>query len=184
MKVCLVGGSGRPAPLEGAVDGFEQDLAVEGLGEELDGPGPQGLLGHRSVGVPGDEDDRNMVAGRLQHLLQVETALSRHPHIEHEAARRLEVAALEKLTGRHERPNRIAGDPDQSLETPSDGRVIVHDKDCVARLHTGPSMRSGKARWNVAPRIEFVVAQIWPPCAWTRERAIAKPMPMPDDLVV
>ena len=43
---------------------------------------------------------------------------------------------------------------------------------------------TGKMNWKVAPRSAFGVAHSRPPCASKIERLIAKPMPMPQGLVV
>ena len=73
--------------LDGRVDGVEQHLLVERLGEELDRAGLHRAHGHRNVAVPGDEDDRQSDACFRELLLKGESAHARQPHVEHEAAR-------------------------------------------------------------------------------------------------
>jgi hypothetical protein len=77
--------------------------------------------------VAGDEDDGDVVAAGLQHVLQVEAARPRHAHVEHEAAGLAEIALLEKLLRRRERPDVMTRDPEQTLQAPTDRRIVVDD---------------------------------------------------------
>jgi len=62
-------------------DGIQQVLVAEGLGEKLHGPSLHRLHRHRDVA--GDEDDREVHLGCGQLALEVESAESRQPHVEH-----------------------------------------------------------------------------------------------------
>jgi len=79
------------------VDGVQEVLVPEWLGQELHRAGLHGLDTHRDVAVAGDEDDRDPVAGRRQLALQLQAvgadqAAQRLPHrlvvVDHEDRRR------------------------------------------------------------------------------------------------
>jgi hypothetical protein len=72
---------------DGRVDGVEQHLLVERLGEKVGRAGLHRAHRHRNVPVPRDEDDRQRDACLGQLLLKGESAHARQPHVEHEAAR-------------------------------------------------------------------------------------------------
>src|ERR1700722_3480896 len=70
---------------EAELNGVQEVLIAEGLGQELDGAALHGLHRHRNVAVPGDEDDREVPAGRGELALKIKAALLWKPDIEHQA---------------------------------------------------------------------------------------------------
>ena len=72
-----------PIARETELNGFQQVLIAEWLGEKLDGPSFHRLHAHRNVAVRRDEDDWQLPARGCKVALQFEAASSRHPHIEY-----------------------------------------------------------------------------------------------------
>src|ERR1700676_3006753 len=72
--------------IQSLVDGIQQVLVQERLGQELHRTGFHGLYGHRDISVTGDEDDRNLYPGVTQLPLKVQTVDARQAHVENKAA--------------------------------------------------------------------------------------------------
>ena len=165
-------------------DRSEQIPVVEGLGEEVHGPGLHRPRGHLGVAMACDEDDRQALPARRQRGLEIESAGAREPDVEHDTPVAVALRALEKLQRRGEDLGPIAGRPKQSLETTAHRGVVVHDEDGrLVAAHTGVPAH-GSVKWKVAPRVALLVAQMEPPWAMTIDRAIGNPMPMPPGFVV
>src|SRR4029079_11266412 len=84
----------RAVALECLVYGIEQQLVIERLGEDLQGTGFHHANRKRDVCVGRDENDRKVIPGGGQLLLQVQTARAWHADVENQAAgaRRIDVA--------------------------------------------------------------------------------------------
>src|SRR5262249_55003243 len=95
----------RPMVASGAIafqrslDGIEELLFAERLGQKLDRAGFHRLHGHRDVTVSRDEDDGNTDPSVRHPLLEIETAQARHPHVEHNATGSVSAFAAEELMG-------------------------------------------------------------------------------------
>ena len=72
--------------LKGGLDGVEQVLITERLGEELNCASLDGPYRHLDVTVAGDEDDWRNPDPLVQYRLQVQAALTGQPDIEHETS--------------------------------------------------------------------------------------------------
>jgi hypothetical protein len=118
------------------LNGVQQVLGLEGLGEKIDRPALHGLDAHRDVDVTRDEHDRHSSPPRCQRLLQFEPGEAGHPHIQHQAARTAVPFAREELSGRGERLDRVPGRRQQSRHALPHGGVIVHDEDHRSRHGT------------------------------------------------
>src|SRR5262249_51990846 len=66
------------------LNGVEEILIAERLGQELDGPSFHDLHGHRYVAVSRDEDDRDLPVGRIELALKTKAALAGHSDIENQ----------------------------------------------------------------------------------------------------
>jgi len=64
---------------------IQQFLLVEWFGHELDGTALHGTDGHGNIAMPSDEDYGKMHALVGEAALEVQAALARQPHIEHQA---------------------------------------------------------------------------------------------------
>jgi len=79
----------RTVTCQRLLDGVEQVLVAERLGEKLDCPGFHRLHHHRHVAVASDENDWDVNLGFGQLALEVESAQPRQPHVEHQAGGRV-----------------------------------------------------------------------------------------------
>src|SRR5262249_4215867 len=107
--------------------GVEKRLVVERFRKEVHRPRLHSAYGHGNVAMAGDEDDRDVIAGSLEDLLQLEAALTRHSDIEQETARAVIVAPVEELSHRGERLHAIAGRPEEPLDAAPNRRIVVDD---------------------------------------------------------
>ena len=181
LTLCLL----LPASINGPVDGVEQVLLVEGLLEEVQGACLHGAHAHRDRAVAGDKDDGQLDARHGQFILQLETADFRHPHIENQASRFLPVTGLQKLRGGGKGFCREAHGLNEPLQGPPDGRIVVDDEnDRLYVLHGLTPLSKGTVKENVAPLSGLFTARISPLWDLTISLLMARPMPIPPDLVV
>ena len=113
----------------GLLDGVEQVLLTEWLGEKFDRACFHRLDRHRDVPMPRDEDDRDFNARPGQFALQIETAQRGQTHVEHQARRRIRAPAAQKFRRCSERLDVETRRPDQALGGPTKRRIIVNDDD-------------------------------------------------------
>ena len=80
-----------PSPIhrQPRLNGVEHILLAIGLGQEVDRTGPHGAHGHGHVAVRGHEYHRNVGAGVMERILQIEATRFRHPHIDDETRWRI-----------------------------------------------------------------------------------------------
>jgi hypothetical protein len=131
--------------LERVLDTVEQDLTVERLFDEIDGPGLHGPDGHRHVRMAGQDDDGEPERLSRQPFLELKPAHTRQAHIEHKATRARRVKSSQELLGR---PKEFYGEADgfnQPAKRVSLGGVIVHDEDRGSCVHAG-GLRGREAR--------------------------------------
>ena len=146
-----VGGAPRHARIgtagsvarDGYLDGVNQILITERLGEELHGTGLHRSHGHRDVAITGDEDDRKLHVRAHESFLEVQTALLRKSDVEDEAARRVGPSILQKLRRRGEDPDVQANRLQQILDRLANHGVVVDNED--GRL-LGRRRRHGQRR--------------------------------------
>src|SRR5262249_47331998 len=67
------------------LNGIEEVLIAERLGQELDGPSFHRLHRHRDVAVTGDEDDRDLPVCSGELTLEIEAALAGQSDVEYKA---------------------------------------------------------------------------------------------------
>src|SRR4029453_3549536 len=77
----------NPIAFQADLNGVEQVLVAEGLGQKLDGAPLHRLHGHRDVAMPGDKDDGSLDVGGQQLALKVETAATGQAYVQDEAGR-------------------------------------------------------------------------------------------------
>jgi hypothetical protein len=142
------------------------------------------VIRRRGVGMAGDEDDGGAVSLREQIVVQMESGLARHAHVEQEATRS-RTLALEVIAGRCERLHPVTGSLQEAREPAADRVIVVDDGDGRDGVRQeGLSSSFGKLKWKAAPRLRLFVAQMLPPCASTIDRAMERPMPIPVAFVV
>jgi hypothetical protein len=125
----LVGFATRAIFVERKLDGVEQILVADRLGEELDRARLHGPHRHRDVAVASDEDDRDLDV-RLGELgLKVEAADTGQPDVEHQATRDVGLAGLEELGRRSEHLDLHPHRRQQAPQGVTDGGVVVDDVD-------------------------------------------------------
>src|SRR6266508_777074 len=81
-------------------DGIQKILIAKWLGEEIDGTGLHRPHGHGNIAMPGNEHDGDSKIRLRQLGLEVETAHSRQPDVEHEATWNTRALALQELLRR------------------------------------------------------------------------------------
>ncbi len=134
---------GGLAPRQRLANGAEQDLVVEGLGEELDGARLHGLNRHRDVAMPGDEDDRHVEPVCCELLLEVEPVLTREADVEHQAAWHSGPLTTQELLGGLERLYLQTDALEEQLQRLSHREVVVDDE------------HDGRLKWH-RWRVKFV----------------------------
>jgi len=82
---------------DGLLDRGEQHVVVERLRDKIGGAGLRRAIAHRELGIAGDEDHRDVVARSGEHVVQVETALTGHPDVQHSAAGAIVSTALQEI---------------------------------------------------------------------------------------
>src|SRR5262249_30332530 len=87
----------RTIAREADLNGVEEILVAEWLGQELDGAALHRLHAHRNIAVPRDEDDRDIPVRRRQLALQIEAALTRQSDVEHQAGGAVRRGRSEKV---------------------------------------------------------------------------------------
>src|SRR5580700_10507932 len=73
--------------IESLRDPFEQPIPLQGLFQEIEAPGTDGLDGAGNVAEPGEKDNRNADAVLQKPLLELQPAQPTHPHFENQAFR-------------------------------------------------------------------------------------------------
>src|SRR4029077_2887578 len=131
---------------------IEQLLVAERLGQKLQGTGFQGADGHRDVAVTANEDNWNCPAGVSQSSLEVKSAQTRHPHIEHKAAGDIRMLAPQEILSRSEKLNSKSDRSNKVLERIPHRSIIIDDEHRRVGIHHAlPPSRIGSANWKTAP---------------------------------
>src|SRR5207245_3975892 len=107
------------------LDGVQQVLIAERLGQELDRSSLYRLDGHRDVPVSGDKDDRNVNIRRRQLSLKIETTSPGQPDIEHEASGAVRAPLVQEFGNRSQGLGLHADGSDQTAERLADSRVVI-----------------------------------------------------------
>ena len=115
--------------LDRALDLLQQDLTVERLLEELDGPRLHRPDGHRHIGISRDEHHRDPQAPRGQLLEQIEPAGSRHPDVEDQTGGAISGEPADELRGRRERDGAQSHGLQQPAQRVPHVRVVIDDVD-------------------------------------------------------
>src|SRR4029453_16931385 len=89
--------STRAIPGKTSLDGIEQVLIPEWLGQELDGSSLHRLHAHRDIAMRRDENDGQFAVCRGQRALEVESTRARHSHVDDQASRAVRQVGPEKV---------------------------------------------------------------------------------------
>src|SRR5262249_30052546 len=111
------------------LNGVEQVLIAERLGQKLNGASLHRLDRHRDVAVPCDEDDREFPVCRGELTLQIEAALPRQSDIEYQAGWTIGRIGLEEVGNGCKQLNIHAERSQQTPDRGSDVRIVVDDQD-------------------------------------------------------
>ena len=185
LVLLLLAGHGGGLVRKGRFHGREQQLALDGLGEEIDGARAHRAHAHRDVAVAGEEDDRDRVSQPRERVLHLEAADARHPDVEDQAA------GSGRRPARGGSSPRDAWVPDLVAERASAGGPArcarPRRRPARGRCPRGLAsavMRPPAGSETRRPPPSGLSAQIRPPCASMIVRAIDRPRPMPFALVV
>src|SRR5262249_55259481 len=89
-----------PVASKSSLDGLDEVLITERFRQELHGAALHRLHGHRDIGVRCDEDDGHLPVRRGKVALKLETASSRHSHVEYQASRPVPRRGLQEIRNR------------------------------------------------------------------------------------
>ena len=181
----------EPGALDGPGHGEEQHVAVEGLGEVVEGPLAHGLDRGVDAAVGGHEDDARARLLALDLLEEGDTGEVRHLEVGEHDVEGLPPeggeGGLAARRGRHLVAFR-AQDQAEDLEL---GRLVVDDED--PRLHARASRvppasrsaggRTGRTRRTVVPPPGVESSATCPPWPPTIRRTRARPRPTPASFV-
>ena len=133
------------------------------------------------------EDDGNIVAKVSELVLEVEPADARKPNIEDKAASGRNFGrTVKEFGGGAEQLYTHTNRPEKIGQRFSQMCIIVNDKDKwrAVFVHYPVPCFKGMVNSNVVPDPGSELALMLPPCAFTIERQIDKPMPIPSGFVV
>src|SRR5262249_4122444 len=163
---CLFTLSPRAITFKAELDRVEQVLIPDWLGQELDRSSLHGLDRHRDVGVRGDEDDRQIDVRRAELALEVETASSGQPYIEHQASRSFRAPGLQEFRYRCECSSLQTDRSQQGPKRLSDIWIVIDDDD------TGLWLRHRSARTDGSTVTSRLQSRIPEPIAFQDMRFI------------
>src|SRR5262244_292124 len=115
--------------LDRSRNGIQKILIAKRLGEEIDSAGLHGPHRHGYISMSRNEHDRNANIRLRQLGLEVETAQSRQPDVEYEAAWNIRALALQELLRRCEYLDPQLYRLKEPRKRLTHGGVVVHDKD-------------------------------------------------------
>jgi hypothetical protein len=123
-------------PVGGVADAHGQLLHLEGLGQEVVGPGAQ--RGDRQVEIAEgrDEDDRHVGPAGVEPLAQLEAGHPTEPHVGHDHLVVGDVHGRERL-GSADHVTRLEAAPREVLHDQGSHRGVVFDKEYGCRLAEG-----------------------------------------------
>src|SRR6267142_1432672 len=99
--------------LERSIERLEQCRVAEWFKQALHGTLLHHSLANSRIPVSGDENDRNILPGKLQFPLEIGAAQPRHGNIENQTSSLVAAIRIEKPLSRRERANREAELPKQ-----------------------------------------------------------------------
>jgi hypothetical protein len=122
------------AALQGLPDRSEEDVVVDRLRQEIDGPFLHGSDALRDVAVARQEERRQLDPARGQRVLERQAVETRHRNVQDDASFGRRIDARQELFGRSERGRLETGgteEPGQGLEN---GGFVVDE---IHALHRG-----------------------------------------------
>src|SRR3984957_8231509 len=126
---CLLALPTRTIASKADLNGVEEVLIAERLGQELDGAALHRLHRHRDLAVPGGEEDaRPLRVRRRQLALKIETALVRQSDVEDQAGRANRRTRFEKLGDGRKQPRIHVERSQQASDRGAQIRVVVDNQ--------------------------------------------------------
>src|ERR1043165_9065714 len=174
----------EPVAIERLLNRIEQVLIAKRLRQKLHRTGFHRSHRHRNIAMSGNEDDGKVNVSLGKRALEIETAESRHAHVEDQTRCEVRPFVLQKLLRRRKRRHPESHRSDETLQRLAYRLIVVDHEHNRIIAHDVRSALVGKVNWKTAPRGEFAVAQRRPPCASIIVRLIASPIPMPSGFVV
>ena len=127
-----------PGRLQRGMNGPEQDLIAERFVQKGHRARSQSPRVHLGIAMGRDEHERNVAIGRRQLPLELQAADPRHPHVDDEAGRVLQMPGMLKVLRRGERFSSEPHRSDETLDSLADGLVIVDNRGQGNLTHAGP----------------------------------------------
>ena len=112
---------------EAALDGIEQRLGLDWLGEERDSATRACPLHRGSVGIAADHHHRHLLSGARESVLEVEPGHPRHANVDNETDRPRDFLRREKVTSGSKDNDMVASGPQQPAQGPLDRGIVVDD---------------------------------------------------------
>src|ERR1700739_2218166 len=88
-----------PVAIQCLMNGIQQVLVAEWLGQELHSAGFHSLHGHGDIAVPSDENDRDLDACASQFMLKLQTVDARKPDVQNQATWSVRPLPAQELLG-------------------------------------------------------------------------------------
>src|SRR5439155_16474255 len=94
-----------------------------------------------------DEDDGNVNVGICQLALEIKPTYARQPDVQYQATRCIGTFATQELLSRAEQLNLQSYRLDESLDRPTNRRIVIHYKNNGGRLsHEAPLLLGGQSK--------------------------------------
>lgn len=106
---------------------LDQGPYLERLGEDADSPGIQSLRADALVLDRCDENDRNLGSLDLQLFLELKPAHFWHSDVQDQAGIVGYLGRSQEVLGRREGVSKVSQRSQESLQRPSDRRIIIDD---------------------------------------------------------
>jgi hypothetical protein len=111
--------------------------SLNGLSKKATAPA-HNARAHLGIAMGRDEDERNGAIDRRQLPLERQAANPRHPHVDDEAGRVLQMPGVPRVLRRGERFSSEPHGSDETLDSLADGLVIVDNRGKGNLRHAGP----------------------------------------------
>ena len=124
---------------ESGCEAFDQNVAVEGLGQETDCSRLQRSRATDLNGKSRDENERHAMSLGAQMGLQFDTGHRRHSNVCNHARRFMQTTRLQELYGRRKWMDDVPDRPHEVAGRGTNGFIIIDDRDYRRLGHSGLS---------------------------------------------
>ena len=130
---------------EAGLHSIKEFLITEWFCEELNGTPLHRLHRHWDVGMRCNEDDRHLSVSGGKIALKLETATSRHSHVEHQASRSVRQVGLGKIGNGRKLVDVQADRAEESHDRVAKLGIVIDDHDAGVRFSCGRTMHKERA---------------------------------------